>query len=168
MPATHGLHRRYRCGQLPGRSQDGHDAGRSLRRHRALVRAPCGDGPGGPVVVADPASAWWVDDQVGSLEIASLRARFAAGTLTPERVIEAVYDRIDAYDDPATFISHSSRADALAQARRLGDFDLTLPLWGIPCAVKDNIDAEGFDTTLACFEAAFEPDADAPVVASLR
>src|SRR6187551_2967273 len=106
MPATHGLHRRDRCGQLPGGSQDGHDAGRSLRRDRALVRSPCGDGPGGLVVAADPASAWWVDDQVGSLEIASLRARFAAGTLSPEQVIEAVYDRIDAYDDPATFISH--------------------------------------------------------------
>ena len=43
-----------------------------------------------------------------------------------------------------------------------------LPLYGVPFAVKDNIDAAGWPTTAACPEFAYVPDEDAGVVARLR
>src|SRR5690606_5745187 len=44
----------------------------------------------------------------------------------------------------------------------------SLPLLGVPFAVKDNIDVLGLATTAACRAFAYEPTADAPVVAALR
>ena len=41
------------------------------------------------------------------------------------------------------------------------------PLWGIPFAVKDNIDVEGFNTTAACNDFAFKPEESAPAVQAL-
>lgn len=43
-----------------------------------------------------------------------------------------------------------------------------LPLYGVPVAVKDNIDAKGFETTAACPAFAYTPSEDAAVVALLR
>jgi allophanate hydrolase len=43
-----------------------------------------------------------------------------------------------------------------------------LPLWGIPFAVKDNIDVAGLDTTAACPAFAYRAGKDATVVARLR
>jgi allophanate hydrolase len=41
-------------------------------------------------------------------------------------------------------------------------------LYGIPCAVKDNIDVAGLPTTAACPSFSYQPRADAEVVARLR
>lgn len=43
-----------------------------------------------------------------------------------------------------------------------------LPLYGVPFAIKDNIDAAGWATTAACPEFAYSAGADASVVARLR
>lgn len=43
-----------------------------------------------------------------------------------------------------------------------------LPLYGVPFAVKDNIDVQGFTTTAACPEYAYQPTNDAHVVQVLR
>ncbi|ODQ79407.1 hypothetical protein BABINDRAFT_161809 [Babjeviella inositovora NRRL Y-12698] len=43
-----------------------------------------------------------------------------------------------------------------------------LPLYGVPVAVKDNIDARGFATTAACPSFAYTPTEDSAVVARLR
>lgn len=43
-----------------------------------------------------------------------------------------------------------------------------LPLYGVPFAAKDNIDAVGFDTTAACPAFAYTPTADATVIARLK
>ncbi len=107
-------------------------------------------------------------DAIGSFEMASLRARYASGELRPAEVVAVAYDRIEAYSDPSLFITLAPREVAIAHAEALGDFDPSRPLWGIPCGLKDNIDAVGMPTTLGCPEVAFEPGADAPAVAALR
>lgn len=43
-----------------------------------------------------------------------------------------------------------------------------LPLFGVPFAVKDNIDAAGLPTTAACPEFAYTPEQDAQVVSLLK
>ncbi|RLV94264.1 hypothetical protein JA1_001872 [Spathaspora sp. JA1] len=43
-----------------------------------------------------------------------------------------------------------------------------LPLYGVPIAIKDNINVKGFETTAACPSFAFSPEEDATVVKLLR
>jgi allophanate hydrolase len=101
--------------------------------------------------------------------VASILAAHRAGTTTPAETLVRSYARIRAYDDPATFISLREEADALAEARALGSRDpASLPLYGVPVAVKDNIDAAGMPTTAACPAFAYEPKADSTAVAKLR
>ncbi|QDL91343.1 allophanate hydrolase [Paroceanicella profunda] len=97
--------------------------------------------------------------------LSALRDAYAAGT-RPEAVIAEVFARLDAANDPGIFL-HADREAALAAARALGAPD-GRPLWGIPFAVKDNIDVAGMPTTAACPEFAYAPEADAFVVARLR
>jgi allophanate hydrolase len=101
------------------------------------------------------------------LTLTALRDAYASG-ISPVDVIDQVFTRIDVINDPGIFIHLCTRADLRAQAAALGAFDPTLPLWGIPFAVKDNIDVEGIPTTAACPAYAYTPDADAFVVAKLR
>jgi allophanate hydrolase len=70
--------------------------------------------------------------------------------------------------DPAIFLALMPEAEMLAAARALGAYDPAKPLWGIPYAVKDNIDVAGFVTTAACPAYAYTPQEDAFVVARLR
>lgn len=84
-------------------------------------------------------------------------------------MIATIYSRIEAADDPGIFIHLAARADLLAKAAALGSFDpVAKPLWGIPFAVKDNIDVAGMPTTAACAEYTYWPDKDATVVARLK
>jgi allophanate hydrolase len=92
-----------------------------------------------------------------------------SGESTPHQTIARTYARIRAYDDPALFITLRTEDDALTEADALeakGARDL--PLYGIPVAIKDNIDVAGLPTTAACPAFAYEPKQDATVVARLR
>ncbi|RWC63311.1 allophanate hydrolase [Mesorhizobium sp.] len=101
-------------------------------------------------------------------DVASLHAAYRGGLAVGD-VIAAIYTRIEAADDPGIFIHLAARADLLARAAALGSFDpVAKPLWGIPFAVKDNIDVAGMPTTAACAEYTYWPDKDATVVARLK
>lgn len=102
-----------------------------------------------------------------ALTIPALRAAYASGTPVSQ-VIAQVYARIAAVDDPGIFITLAAQADVLAAAGALGAFDPARPLWGVPFAVKDNIDVAGYPTTAACPAFAYEPTEDAFVVAQLK
>lgn len=98
--------------------------------------------------------------------IADFAEASASGRLTPAAAIDLVLARIAA-GDPAAWIAVRDRADLLAEAAALGPRD-GRPLWGVPFAVKDNIDVAGVPTTAACPAFAFTPERDATVVARLR
>ena len=99
--------------------------------------------------------------------LAALREAYAAG-VTPAEVMAEVLARLEAVRDPAIFIHLASAKDLAAAAAALGSFDPDRPLWGIPFAVKDNIDVAGMPTTAACPDYAYHADRDAFVVARLR
>jgi len=99
------------------------------------------------------------------LEMSLIHAAYRDGTLTPVQLCETLLDRIDSYPDKAVFISRVPRAQIIAEAAAA---DPTLPLYGIPFAVKDNIDAAGLPTTAACPDFAYTPDQNATVVAKLK
>jgi allophanate hydrolase len=103
-----------------------------------------------------------------AFDFASLHAAYAKGWSLAE-MIETVFARIAAVDDPGIFLHLADKEALLAQADALGDFDpVAKPLWGIPFAVKDNIDVAGMPTTAACPDYAYHPTIDATVVRLLR
>ena len=94
---------------------------------------------------------------------------YRSGAATPADIVARSYARIRAHDDPAMFITLREEKDVLAEAQRLGhDGDKTLPLYGIPVAVKDNIDVKGLPTTAACPAFLYHARNDATAVARLR
>ena len=91
-----------------------------------------------------------------------------AGGADPGTLLAALLAWLPA-DDPAWI----SRIDEAALARRCWALQAMPPtargrLWGVPFAVKDNIDAAGLATTCACPEFAYEPAASAAAVARLE
>ncbi len=109
------------------------------------------------------------------LDLASLRARYTDGgldgRLTPTRMVEWLFERMDASDGMAIWITCASRAQLYEQAmllERESNPERRLPLWGVPFAVKDNIDVAGLPTTAACPAFAYVPKTSAPVVRRLQ
>jgi allophanate hydrolase len=73
-----------------------------------------------------------------------------------------------AHADPAIWILRRADEAILADARALeAEGPRGRPLWGVPFAVKDNIDVAGMPTTAGCPGFAYTPDADAPAVRRL-
>ena len=101
--------------------------------------------------------------------IAPLVAAHRADRTTIADTIRQCFARIRAHGDPAVLISLREQEDALAEASRLAQTDgATKPLYGVPVAVKDNIDVAGLPTTAGCPAFAYAPQRDAAVVARLR
>src|SRR3954452_9505673 len=101
--------------------------------------------------------------------VAAIVPAHRSGHITPEQTVARSYQRIRDYNDPAVFISLRDEKAALAEAESLSAKDAdTLPLLGVPAAVKDNIDALGLATTAACPAFSFPPAQDSTAVARLR
>jgi allophanate hydrolase len=101
--------------------------------------------------------------------VAAIVAAHRAGTLSPAQTVARSFQRIRDHNDPAIFISLRDEADAVREAEALSARDAArLPLYGIPVAVKDNIDALGLPTTAACPAFSYSPAHDATSVARLR
>jgi allophanate hydrolase len=104
--------------------------------------------------------------------IAGLLAAYEQGSLTPAQVLApfmALADQPEAVapQDPV-WISRAPRAFIEAQLDALSEHTpATMPLYGIPFAVKDNIDVAGLGTTAACPAFAYEAVKSANVVSRL-
>lgn len=112
-----------------------------------------------------PSSSTWD----GALDIESLRRAYQAG-LSPVAVVETVLERIEdgAHDNPYVWINVFDKEALLAQAEYLAaHHNQHLPLYGIPFAVKDNIDVAGLPTTAACPAFGYTPSKHATVIQKL-
>lgn len=104
----------------------------------------------------------------GPLGIATLRHLYATGALSPHEVLRSVHARIAARGADGAWIHVVPEADCL---RRLAAVETaarngaSLPLLGIPFAVKDNIDVAGLPTTAACPAFGYTAASSAPAVA---
>jgi allophanate hydrolase len=99
-----------------------------------------------------------------SLDIASLEHLYAIGKATPEEIVREVYARIGTRGARPDWITLVDEDVAVARARAA----LRGPLYGIPFAVKDNIDVAGLPTTCACPEFAYVAKRSATVVERLE
>jgi allophanate hydrolase len=100
-----------------------------------------------------------------SLDIESLLTAYRTAQLQPRDVIEEIYRRIAARGNDAVWIHLLPQAEAIAQAQALANRNLDdLPLYGIPFAVKDNIDVAKMPTTAACPAYSYIPEKTATVV----
>ena len=78
---------------------------------------------------------------------------------------------MDRYKDAAIWIERvptdvlRRQAEALAKRRAAGE---KLPLYGVPFAVKDNIDVGGLPTTAGCPAFSYTPEKSAPVVTRMQ
>jgi allophanate hydrolase len=103
-----------------------------------------------------------------SLSLMDLRGRYLDGSLTPRALFATIAERIAEYADHNIWI-HTLHPDELEPYfSRLEQADIAaLPLYGIPFAIKDNIDLAGVATTAACAEFAYTPQRSAFVVQRL-
>jgi allophanate hydrolase len=110
-------------------------------------------------------------DQAGSLDLVSLTNAYRTGQVGPSDIVTAVLGRIEAAGDDGVWISKVSPEDMRARARNLEAMDQAKrqarPLWGIPFAVKDNIDVAGLPTTAGCPDFAYVAERNATVVDNL-
>jgi allophanate hydrolase len=103
-----------------------------------------------------------------SLAIGDLLSGYATKTFSPREVMEDVLTRIDSAPEHNVWITRLSRAQVLEYADALAaGSPKELPLYGVPFAIKDNIDLAGIPTTAACPDFAYTPIASAAVVQKL-
>jgi len=103
-----------------------------------------------------------------SLDIGNLRQRYQSGALTPLQLVDDLLARLSGEDTHRIWISRLDSDALRAYARALEGKDIAdLPLYGIPFAIKDNIDLAGLPTTAGCPEFAHTPQRHATVVQRL-
>jgi len=103
-----------------------------------------------------------------SLEIEPLRAAYRSGALRPSALVAQLLERIAARGDDKVWIHLVPRAELERRAAVLERLaPERLPLYGVPFAIKDNIDLAGSPTTAACPAFAYTPKASAPAVQRL-
>jgi len=102
------------------------------------------------------------------LSVNSLREAYFANRLTPRQVIAEIRQRIGAARDYNAFIRVLAPESLEPYLDRLERHEPeALPLWGIPFAIKDNIDLADCPTTAACPAFSYVPRTSATVVERL-
>src|SRR5436190_16623088 len=104
-----------------------------------------------------------------SLNLSELREGLRSAALTPTQIARDALDAASEGDrhhawihriPPEVVMAHATGVERDANAR-------TLPLYGVPFAIKDNIDVAAHPTTAACPAFSYTPDQSATVVQKL-
>ncbi len=102
------------------------------------------------------------------LDIQSLLGAYRQQQITPRQVVAALRGRIEAAAAANAWIHVCDPEDLEPYLARLDQTDpAALPLYGIPFAVKDNIDVAGLPTTAGCEALRYVPERHAHVVERL-
>ncbi|MCP1367658.1 amidase family protein, partial [Halomonas sp. BBD48] len=102
------------------------------------------------------------------MTITSLLARYRAGELTPRGLIDTLLADAEARGFDPAWITQLTREQLEPYLARLETIaPQALPLYGIPFAIKDNIDLANVPTTAGCPAYAYTPDESAFVVRRL-
>lgn len=100
--------------------------------------------------------------------IHSLRALYLAGKIQPADVIREIRQRIERDSQNPIWITVLDDKTLASYVDKLNPADkLRTPLWGIPFAIKDNIDLANVATTAACPAFSYTPTQHAVVVQKL-
>ena len=97
--------------------------------------------------------------------IINLLKGYRSAQFTPHEVIEAIIDASSEMSGNPIWITSPDRAIIQPYLDRLMEtLPHSLPLWGVPFAVKDNIDVLGMPTTAGCSAFKYQPKTSAFVV----
>jgi len=98
-------------------------------------------------------------------DIEAVRQGYVSGQFTPRVLMEYLTARSARFDAHNIWIYQLTMAELEPYLQRLESADREkLPLYGVPFAIKDNIDLDGVPTSAACPEFAYRPDRSAYVV----
>ena len=102
------------------------------------------------------------------LSIESLQKKYRDSELSLKKMVEAVLEEIEKTRDDNIWITVLSEQQILKFVKQLPDQQTDEhPLYGIPFAIKDNIDLIDIPTTAGCAEYAYVPEKSAYVVQRL-
>jgi allophanate hydrolase len=105
---------------------------------------------------------------IETLAISELLRGYSARRFTVTQLVEHVLSLIESAPERHVWISRLPRERVLAYALALeAKPPDSLPLYGVPFAIKDNIDLEGVATTAGCPDYAYRPAASSFVVQRL-
>lgn len=101
------------------------------------------------------------------LTIPWLKQAYQNKTVTPTQVVEHIIQKSADYEDYNIWIVKPELANIKPYLDALPEDIDSLPLWGIPFAIKDNIDLAGQPTTAACPDYSYMADDSSTVVEKL-
>ncbi|QCU89931.1 allophanate hydrolase [Thiomicrorhabdus sediminis] len=100
-----------------------------------------------------------------NLSLESLQKLYQTGGLTPRGLMAMLREKATHYEHYNVFIHLLNEAELEPYISRLESSEPnSLPLWGVPFVIKDNIDLAGIPTTAACKEYSYIPEESATVV----
>ncbi|HAF92823.1 MAG TPA: allophanate hydrolase, partial [Pseudomonas sp.] len=110
-----------------------------------------------------------MNDDTFDLRLDTLRTAYEAGATTPRQLIAALREQAASLNGAFNAFIHLLSAAELEPylAALDGKTPAELPLYGIPFAIKDNIDLAGVPTTAACPAFAYTPETSATIIEQL-
>ncbi|MBO6176946.1 MAG: allophanate hydrolase [Treponema sp.] len=96
-----------------------------------------------------------------------LKSVYESGEITPQDVVDEIITRSMKYMEKNIWIVSPERNFIAPYLDSLPPKSEKTPLWGIPFAIKDNIDLAGIPTTAACPDFSYIPEKSATVVQKL-